>query len=164
MKAFTVADVNLVIYHLADGFHATQSKCTHTFAPLARAGRFFGRVDVSGSHFASMGMLQSGLADVAAIDCVTYALAARHAPRRVKGLRVLQYTASAPGLPLIASRALSETQLQDLREVLCTLPTAAPQLLAQLSIRALRPMTLDDYWPVAEQIRFAADHAYPVLA
>ena len=36
MKAFSVAGVNLVIYHLDDGFHATQSKCTHTFAPLAR--------------------------------------------------------------------------------------------------------------------------------
>ncbi len=36
MKVFTVAGVNLLLYHLDDGFHATQSKCTHTFGPLAR--------------------------------------------------------------------------------------------------------------------------------
>lgn len=136
----------------------------HTFAPLARAGRFFGRVEVSGGHLAGMAMVQSGEADVAAIDCVTYALAERHAPHRVAGLRVLQRTASAPGLPLIASIALSEPQLQDLRDVLYGLSTTAPQLLAQLSLRALRPITLADYQPIAEQIRFAVDRAYPVLA
>lgn len=135
----------------------------HTFAPLAHAGRFFGRVDVSGGHLASMAMVQSGQADVAAIDCVTYALAARHAPHLVAGLRVLQRTVSAPGLPLIASRALSEPQLQDLRDVLYGLSTMAPQLLAQLSLRTLRPVSLDDYRPIAEQIRFAVDRAYPVL-
>jgi 3-phenylpropionate/trans-cinnamate dioxygenase ferredoxin subunit len=36
MKAFSVAGENLLVYHLADGFFATQSKCTHMFAPLAR--------------------------------------------------------------------------------------------------------------------------------
>ncbi len=136
----------------------------HTFAPLARAGRFFGRVQVSGSHLASMAMVLTGEADVAAIDCVTYALAERHAPRLVAGLRVLQRTVSAPGLPLIASRVLSVPQLQDLREVVCGLATTSPQLLAQLSLRALRPITLDDYQPIAEQIHFAAERAYPVLA
>lgn len=136
----------------------------HTFAPLAHAGRFFGRVQVAGSHLASMAMVQSGAADVAAIDCVTYALAERHAPQLVAGLRVLQRSVSAPGLPFIASRVLSEPQLQDLREVLQGLSSTAPQLLAQLSLRALRPITLDDYRPISEQIRFAVERAYAVLA
>lgn len=35
MKSFTVAGENIVLYHLADGFFATQSKCTHMLAPLA---------------------------------------------------------------------------------------------------------------------------------
>jgi nitrite reductase/ring-hydroxylating ferredoxin subunit len=34
MKAFTVAGENIALYHLEDGFFATQSKCTHMFAPL----------------------------------------------------------------------------------------------------------------------------------
>ena len=36
MKAFTVAGENVLVYHLEAGFFATQSKCTHMFAPLAR--------------------------------------------------------------------------------------------------------------------------------
>ena len=36
MKTFTVAGENVLVYHLPSGFFATQSKCSHTFAPLAR--------------------------------------------------------------------------------------------------------------------------------
>ncbi len=36
MKVFTVADEKIVLYHLTDGFFATQASCTHMFAPLAK--------------------------------------------------------------------------------------------------------------------------------
>ncbi len=36
MKAFAVGERRIVLYHLSDGFFATQASCTHTFAPLAR--------------------------------------------------------------------------------------------------------------------------------
>ena len=36
MKAFTVAGEKIVVYHLKDGFYATQANCTHVFTPLAR--------------------------------------------------------------------------------------------------------------------------------
>ena len=36
MKAFRAGSVRVAVYHLADGWHATQAQCTHTFAPLAR--------------------------------------------------------------------------------------------------------------------------------
>jgi nitrite reductase/ring-hydroxylating ferredoxin subunit len=36
MKAFNVAGQKIVLYHLSDGFFATQSSCTHIFAALAR--------------------------------------------------------------------------------------------------------------------------------
>jgi 3-phenylpropionate/trans-cinnamate dioxygenase ferredoxin subunit len=36
MKAFTVAGQKIVLYHLSDGFFATQASCTHILAPLAR--------------------------------------------------------------------------------------------------------------------------------
>ena len=36
MKAFTAGDVKIVVYRLEDGFYATQSSCTHMFAPLGR--------------------------------------------------------------------------------------------------------------------------------
>ena len=36
MKGFTVQREKIVVYHLEDGFFATQANCTHVFAPLAR--------------------------------------------------------------------------------------------------------------------------------
>ena len=36
MKAFTAGSEKIVVYHLEDGFYATQANCTHVFAPLAR--------------------------------------------------------------------------------------------------------------------------------
>jgi nitrite reductase/ring-hydroxylating ferredoxin subunit len=36
MKAAKVGGTSVVVYHLEDGFFATQSSCSHLFAPLAR--------------------------------------------------------------------------------------------------------------------------------
>jgi len=36
MKAFAVGTQKIVLYHLTNGFFATQANCTHMFAPLAR--------------------------------------------------------------------------------------------------------------------------------
>lgn len=36
MKAVKAGDTRIVVYHLEDGFFATQASCSHVFAPLAR--------------------------------------------------------------------------------------------------------------------------------
>lgn len=36
MAAHTVGETKVLVYHLVDGFFATQSNCTHVFAPLGR--------------------------------------------------------------------------------------------------------------------------------
>ena len=36
MKAFEVTGEKIILFHLNDGFYATQSKCTHLFAPLEK--------------------------------------------------------------------------------------------------------------------------------
>ena len=35
-RAFEVAGTSLIVYHLEDGFYATQARCPHIFAPLAK--------------------------------------------------------------------------------------------------------------------------------
>ena len=35
-RLFKVGSISMVVYHLDDGFYATQSSCTHVFAPLAK--------------------------------------------------------------------------------------------------------------------------------
>ncbi len=143
--------------------HSGMNALRHTIAPLARGGRFFSRIAVSGGHLASIALLQRGQAAVAAVDCVTYHLALRHAPERVAGLRVLQYSAAAPGLPLIAAHRLSDRQTRDLRAVLLALPESATQDLQSLSVRRFRAIGLPDYEPVREQARFAAEQGYAEL-
>jgi len=36
MKKFDVAGKKILVYHLDDGFYATDATCTHVFAPLAK--------------------------------------------------------------------------------------------------------------------------------
>ena len=36
LKPFKAGDTKLIVYHLDDGFYATQHSCTHIFAPLGR--------------------------------------------------------------------------------------------------------------------------------
>ena len=35
-RLFTAGETKLIVYHLDDGFFATQAACTHIFAPLAK--------------------------------------------------------------------------------------------------------------------------------
>jgi len=144
--------------------HSGMNALRHTIAPLARDGRFFSRVIVSGGHMASIAALQQGRAAVAAVDCATFGLASRAAPERLAGVRQLQTTAPAPGLPLITSRTLTDIQAQDVREVLLSLHDDAPSVLAPLWIRRLCAIDLDGYAPIRMQANAAARHGYPTLA
>jgi ABC-type phosphate/phosphonate transport system substrate-binding protein len=77
-------------------------------APLARAGRFFGSVTVSGGHGMSLERVATGEADVAAIDCVTFGLLSRYRSLAVEGVRVLCRTPSAPNLPFITRHSADD--------------------------------------------------------
>lgn len=70
----------------------------------------------SGAHRKSAALVKSGLADFCAVDCVTWALLTAVAPEEVKGLRVLDQTASAPCLPYITSQATPIENISCLRE------------------------------------------------
>lgn len=87
-------------------------------APLAGGRAFFAAVLESGSHSGSLAAVAEGRADVAAVDCVTYALHCKHRPQAVAGLRVLLYGPSTPGLPYITAGRRGEDELLRLREAL----------------------------------------------
>ncbi len=84
-------------------------------APLAAGRPFFAAVIETGAHLASLGAVRHGRADLAAVDCVTFGLAARHRPELLVGVRVLTQTAATPGLPLVTAGAASETDLATIR-------------------------------------------------
>lgn len=126
-------------------------------APLARDGAFFAKWFVSGSHRASLSALQSGAADIAAIDCVSLAGFQRHAPRLLRGLRIVGSTASAPGLPLVTAATTSPSELQALRKSLfaaCSEPALA-EVRAALFIRGFE-VAATEAWQFIEDVRWSA--------
>ncbi len=98
--------------------HSGCNVLRYMLAPLAGGRPFFARVVESGSHRASLRRVAEGAADLCAVDCVTHALLARHAPDALDGTRVLGYSPTAPGLPYITGAGMSSPDLERLRRAL----------------------------------------------
>jgi len=134
-------------------------------APLAGGTKFFGSVQFSGSHRRSVEMVAEGLADLAAIDCVSFAHLQRFAADRTAALRVLCWTARSPSLPLVTAPATDDATVRILRAALVDI--AEDPALAPVRERLL----LDgfDFEPdasfsqVLKLARQAADLDYPQL-
>lgn len=75
-----------------------------------------GRILETGGHRRSVAAVREGRADVASIDCVTYAGLQAVAPQETAPLRILARSVSAPALPFITRRDISAADLQKLRE------------------------------------------------
>ena len=73
------------------------------------------RIVETGGHRRSMAAVREGCADVAAIDCVTYANVRAVAPQEVAPLCVIARSASAPALPFITRRDIAPAELAALR-------------------------------------------------
>lgn len=86
-----------------------------TIAPHAQSGPFFARTFATGSHARSLRAVRDGEADVACLDCVSFALAARADPAAVQGVRVLDMTAAAPGLPVVTQAAATDEEVMRMR-------------------------------------------------
>ncbi|MBP1203443.1 ABC-type phosphate/phosphonate transport system substrate-binding protein [Duganella sp. 1411] len=135
----------------------------HAVAPLARGGRFFSKVVVSGSHAASVRMVREGAADIAAVDCVTWGYLAREDPEAVKGLKVLGYSVSSPGLPLIAGGGVEEELVLRMRDALLRPTSRLRGLMDVLSISAFEYRDDTDYARILAIEAEAGAAAYPVI-
>ncbi len=94
-------------------------------APLAVKGRFFASALETGGHGASVAAVREGRADLAAIDCVTYAALARYTPQAIQGLCTVATTEAYPGLPLITAKATSAQEIALLQSALRALLASA---------------------------------------
>src|SRR5690606_19817087 len=65
----------------------------------------------SGGHANSLNMVREGAADLAAIDCVTWALLDRHRPIALEGLAIVGEGPSLPALPCITSPATTDEEV-----------------------------------------------------
>ncbi|TDG08279.1 phosphate ABC transporter substrate-binding protein [Paraburkholderia guartelaensis] len=143
--------------------HSGMNAFRHAIAPLARDGRFLASVHWTGSHAATLHALASGAADVGAIDCVTFALLHDSHPERFDGVQTIGMTASAPGLPLIASRALGESQAQALRDALDAALAADPERARKLRLRGFARLTSEAYAEIEAFANAAARQGYTEL-
>ena len=137
----------------------------HTIAPMARKGRFFAEVKVAGKHQLSVAMIARGEADIAAIDCVTYALMARHDPDSVNGTRVLAQTRAAPALPYVTGAGTAADDCKRLRAALDR-AVADPDLTVArdaLMIRGFADLSLADYEIMLKMEADAAAAGYAQL-
>ena len=121
---------------------------------------------MTGAHLASLAAVAAGEADVAAIDCVTHALVARHEPGLLAGTRVLARTASTPGLPLVTRANAPPAELAALREALAEVAAdpALSRSRERLLLTGFAILPEAAYGRVAALEREAASVGYPVLA
>jgi ABC-type phosphate/phosphonate transport system substrate-binding protein len=127
--------------HSQSGFNAPRA----TIAPMARDGKFFAERIQSGGHRQSMALVRDGIADVCAIDCVTWEMHRRHAPDEVDGLKILGWTEAAPNLPYVTAIDRDDETVKRLREGLNAAiadpaGTAARQALFLESVDILAPI------------------------
>src|ERR1700729_163177 len=135
-------------------------------ASVAGGARFFRTILVTGSHEASLAAVAEGRADLASLDCVSFALIKRGLPDLVEGVAVVAEGPLAPGLPFVASASLGAPTIAAVREALFA-ALAAPTLAearTTLGLRGARPTSPADYDRVIEIERGAAAAGYPRLA
>jgi ABC-type phosphate/phosphonate transport system substrate-binding protein len=131
-------------------------------APLAEGRPFFSGVVETGAHLDSLRAVREGRADLAAIDCVTYGLAARHQPALLQDTCILTETPATPCLPFVTSAATSAAEVAALRSALGAAvgrPTAAALGWAGMTI-----LDLAAYAPVIALEREAEAAGYGLLA
>ena len=80
----------------------------HAIAPLAQGQSFFSSVRETGSHYQSLVDVGNQLAQVATIDCVSFALIQDKWPDLVTKVRSIGFTAQTCGLPFVIPRHLKE--------------------------------------------------------
>ncbi|WP_338582568.1 PhnD/SsuA/transferrin family substrate-binding protein [Pseudomonas sp. MAG733B] len=132
----------------------------HRLAPLHRDGQFFAEVGISGSHRESLRWLREDLADLAAIDSVTFAYLARYAEAEVSGLRVVVRSAFSPTLPYITAAGVSIEQAEEIRRVMNQTLGELPEVAQILGLQEVLPAREADYEVVLDYQREAVALGY----
>lgn len=134
-------------------------------APYAGRGRMFCDVIVSGSHRASLRAVAEGRADVATIDAVCWAMAARHEPAAFARLRILALSPVAPSLPYVTARARSAEHRAMLRDALSgTIAADAAYFRKELLLLGVEAIDDGAYDRIAELEAEAIALGYPEVA
>jgi ABC-type phosphate/phosphonate transport system substrate-binding protein len=135
-------------------------------ASVAGEAPFFSSVVVTGSHEASVEAVAEGQADLASIDCVSFALLSRGRPELVEGMALVAESPLSPGLPFVASARLEQSTIDAVREALfaALADPALDETRATIGLKGARPARPANYDRVIEIERGAAAAGYARLA
>jgi len=144
------------------GYNAFRAKV----APLAANGQFFASALETGGHGASVAAVREGRADLASIDCVTYATLARYTPQATQGLCIVATTEAYPGLPLVTAKGTSAAEIAFMQSALRALmdSAAAQPILQALNIVGFEVPAPDVYQRCVDMRESAQALGYPLLA
>ena len=134
-------------------------------APIAGGAAFFSSIVVTGSHEASVAAVDNGQADLASIDCVSFALLGRGRPELIERVAIVAESPLSPCLPFIASASLPAPTIEMVREALFA-ALADPDLAetrTALGLTGARATTPADYDRVMEIERDARVAGYARL-
>ena len=145
--------------------HSGMNALRALVAPLNRGGRFFSRIVVTGSHPASVAAVAGGEAELASIDCVTYAILERHRPAALEGTRALCNSESAPGIAFVTRSGSSAARIGVLQRALVDAFEEAEvrDAGAAVFIEGVEMLEASAYERIDEFRRLAAERGYPTL-
>ncbi|MDH4413793.1 MAG: PhnD/SsuA/transferrin family substrate-binding protein [Rhizobium sp.] len=135
-------------------------------APHANGSPFFDSVLETGGHLASIEAVLRGMADLAAIDCITFDLLRRHAPERLIGLTILAKTPTGPNLPFITRLSAPDEEVTTLRTALSA-AIAAPELAEARAVLGLKDVVVLEegaYDVLLDHEQAAVAAGYPLLS
>ena len=113
---------------------------------------YFGKTLITGGHIDSLRAVAEERADIAAIDCVTFAFITQIAPELTAHVRVIDYSEKTTGLPFVIPAKFAEQITPDI--IANIFNNAYPSLPAQyrqaLYISEFQTVNLDDYQRIAD--------------
>jgi ABC-type phosphate/phosphonate transport system substrate-binding protein len=145
--------------------HSGMNALRALIAPISAGRPFFAEVRESGAHADSIVMVAEGHADIAAIDCVTYALLERHRPAAIAGVRMLTHTEFGPGIPYVARTDTDPDTIELMREALVAAFTdpGLGEALDALFLTGVTVLPKGDYYKLIDFERQAVCLGYPKL-
>ena len=135
----------------------------HAISKIAHGSRFFKGVLISGTHLRSLDLILRGVADIAAIDAVTWDLAARQGVIRTDDLKIVDVSEYTAGLPFVTSSDGSLRSNELCQAFNTCLGELSPQWKDLLRIRAFSPVEPKQYERIAELEEEARQAGYPQL-
>jgi ABC-type phosphate/phosphonate transport system substrate-binding protein len=137
-----------------------------TIAPIAGGASLFRAIRLTGSHEASLAAVAEGGADLASIDCVSFALLNRGRPELIERVVLVAESPLSPNLPFIASASLPAPTIAAVSAALFAAlddPSLA-ETREELGLKGARIAAPADYERVIEIERDAAAAGYARLA